>query len=159
MSKNIPIIGNKIFALVDDEDFPYISRFSWGSGGNGTVGRTFTGIDGIRVFIPIVSFLISKKSNERIYHKNQNPLDNRKENLIVRTYGNATHHFKKQKGTTSKYKGVLRLKTGNYWTAHITFQRKRYYLGCFSSEVDAAIEYNKKSLEFYGEHAYQNNVY
>lgn len=159
MSKNIPIVGKQIVAIVDDEDFPFLSRFRWSVGENGTVAHTFTGLNGRQVLIPIFSFLISKKANERIYHINQNPLDNRKRNLIVRDYGNATHHFKKQVGTNSKYKGVFRLKTGNYWIANITFQRKRYYLGCFSSEVDAAIEYNKKALEFYSENAYQNNVY
>jgi len=60
--------------------------------------------------------------------------------------------------TSSKYVGVYYDKTRNKWSARITYHRKCFYLGRFDLEIDAAIAYNTKALELYGENVKLNII-
>jgi hypothetical protein len=67
----------------------------------------------------------------------------------------------KQKSSfSSKYKGVIvkNEKRNKKYMAQIYFDKKRYFLGYFLKEVDAAKAYNKKALELCGNVAYLNKV-
>jgi hypothetical protein len=68
-----------------------------------------------------------------IDHINDNPLDNRVENLQIVT--NRFNTCKTQGKYSSKYKGVS--KSGNKWRAGITINNKSIYLGTFDSEIEA----------------------
>jgi hypothetical protein len=46
----------------------------------------------------------------------------------------------------------------NKWCAQINMNKKRIGLGCFVSEVEAAMVYNQKSKELLGEFAVLNIV-
>jgi group I intron endonuclease len=59
------------------------------------------------------------------------------------------------KGKTSKYCGVRKLKSGKY-NARIVYCGKEIYLGNFYYELEAAIAYNNKAIELYGEKARLN---
>jgi len=86
----------------------------------------------------------SKESKQKISGKN-NPM-----------YGkNAQLKTPARKG---KFKGVCWDKSKQKWAASIEYKRKRYYLGRFDLEVEAARAYNKKALELFGESCYLNNV-
>ena len=59
---------------------------------------------------------------------------------------------------TSKFIGVS-LKKGrarNKWRATIFFRNKQKYLGCYETEKEAAIAYDKKAVELFGENAKTN---
>jgi group I intron endonuclease len=72
-------------------------------------------------------------------------------------YGEHFSQGKKvRKNTTSKYVGVC-LKDG-LWCAKIQFNKKRYELGYYKSEVNAALAYNKKAIELYGKDAKLNII-
>jgi hypothetical protein len=78
-------------------------------------------------------------------HINDNPKDNRVENLqIVTQRENA---FKTQGRYSSKYKGVCFDKSRNKWMAKIYINGKKKHLGRFSSEYDAHLAYEKKVSE------------
>jgi group I intron endonuclease len=51
----------------------------------------------------------------------------------------------------SKYMGVTRVK--NRWISSIVKNKKEIYLGSFFTEIQAALAYNKKAIELYGEDA------
>ena len=74
-------------------------------------------------------------------HINDNPKDNRVENLqIVTQRENA---FKSQGKYSSQYKGVLWDKERNKWQAKIYVNGKTKYLGRFDSEYQAHLKYQE----------------
>lgn len=86
-----------------------------------------------------------------IDHRNLNPLDNRKANLRLST--SSQNKCNKPLGSTnsSGFKGVHLHKDKNRWMAYITLNYKRRYLGYFDSAIEAALAYDKASLELHGE--------
>lgn len=63
-----------------------------------------------------------------------------------------------RKGCTSKYKGVHWDKHHSKWRASIRLNGKLINIGRFDDEVDAAISYNRKAVELFGEYASLNVV-
>lgn len=152
--KKIPLTKGK-FAIVDDEDYPLLSRHKWQYNGAGACHSTF-----LRDKSPyqMQDWIISKNSDCKIMFKNRNPLDCRKVNLVEVHRGNPTHYSFKRKGqSTSKYKGVCWYERDKTWVMQISYKKLRIQRQC-SSEKEAALLYNKKARELYGELAYQNKL-
>jgi RAV-like factor len=59
--------------------------------------------------------------------------------------------------TTSKFKGVVHRKDGPF-QAQIQHQKRRYYLGCFQTEEDAARAYNAAAQKFFGPFTLLNKI-
>lgn len=103
-------------------------------------------------------FILSAPKGFEIDHINGNQLDNTRENL--RVCSRLQNCWNKRKPSfshsTSKYKGV-RLVRGKYWVARL---RTRGYVFSkhFSSEIEAALAYNKVAKEKFGEFARLNKV-
>lgn len=76
-------------------------------------------------------------------HINNNPLDNRAENLQIIT--NRENSSKEKKGS-SKYTGVYWNKEKKKWRSVIRINRKSKHLGYFTKEEDASKAYQKKLL-------------
>lgn len=76
-------------------------------------------------------------------HINNNPLDNRAENLQIIT--NRENSSKEKKGS-SKYPGVYWNKEKKKWRSVIRINRKLKHLGYFTKEEDASKAYQKKLL-------------
>ena len=163
--KKIPLTKGK-YAIVDDEDYPYLSRFKWQTEFSDKAEGyyAFTNIPRYhkksgQVKLPMVNLLIKSEQGLLIYHKNKNTTDNRKENLILlapSVFQQRGRKFKRP--TTSKHKGVCYKHKSKRWEAYITKKPNSYYLGGFKSEKEAAKAYNEKALELYGEYAYQNKL-
>lgn len=94
-------------------------------------------------------FLPDDKTKERnlVGAKNGNKLDCRLENLLYRSRAIASRKRK----TSSKvgYTGVYR--ENNRYRAVISVDRKSVHIGMFSTAEEAALAYNKKSRELYGD--------
>lgn len=78
-------------------------------------------------------------------HKNDNPLDNRLENLQVVTQRHNT--CKSQGRYLSQYKGVTWCKTRKKWVAKIRIGNKHINLGRFTDEYEAYLAYQNKLKE------------
>ena len=91
-------------------------------------------------------------------HDNNDKLDNRKDNLREASPNQNGHNRVKKENTSSKHKGVYHCKKTNRYQAYISFKHKRYYLGSFSDEVEAAKAYNAKAFELYQNFAQLNPV-
>jgi len=165
--KRIKLTQGK-YAIVDDEDYHYLSRFNWSidkSEKYPCVFREFS-INGRVVIIPMWKFVIPTENNKSALYLNRNSLDNRKENLRVVPEYIANHYSEKRsifsKNTPSSvYKGVSysrSYKGKKKWIADIVCNGKRFN-GHFLTEVEAALAYNEKAREFYSDYAYQNIIY
>ena len=65
---------------------------------------------------------------------------------------------KKHTKATSSYLGVSWFKRDSNWRAWLKYNGKQLHLGYFSSEKEAALDYNKKAVELFGEFARLNVV-
>lgn len=166
----IPTTQGK-FAIVDDEDFSFLSRFAWSVDSEGHVSTNFK-VKGVWVRIPMSRFLYKPHIGMLPIFVNKDQLDNRKQNIKLVPYSikNGTSgkmylrlakEGKMRRNPSSKYKGVHKISDPRYkrikFRATIQFQGKVYGKG-FENEIDAATWYNKKAKELFGETAYQNNV-
>lgn len=167
MFKEIVCSGGEI-ALVDDEDYEFLSRFTWhytGSPGNEYV-KAWGGNPrkGSQVGYYMHKLVCGGKSPD---HIGFNKLDNRKESLRIATYQQNGWNKGKPKGgrhgaCTSKYKGVSKNKDTGRWHVIIKTTAKgekpSKYLrrGPFKYEDDAARAYNEEVVKLRGEWAWVN---
>lgn len=100
-------------------------------------------------------FLTNAPEGMVVDHINHNPLDNRRSNLRVCTYRDNARNVQISKRNTSGFKGVNY--EGNRYRARIRDEYgKKLSLGCYENAIDAAIAYDKKAIELYGEFAEVN---
>lgn len=181
--KKIPL-NNGQFFIVDDEDYPVLSRFSWHFSKKDkyhTFPRTAHSVtqdNGKKITrnLPIDIFLTVNRNGKRPIPIDGNYLNCRKSNIKLvhitrqKQLAKKTDLYMGDK-PTSKYKGVSFLHSIDKWRAYIreprssakkigetSKQRKQINLGCYDTEHEAAIAYNKKAKELYGEYAYQNII-
>jgi len=89
-------------------------------------------------------------------HIDHNGLNNRKSNLRLCTNAQNTHNQRIRPNGTSKYKGVSWHRPNNKWVARIAFKRKRMHIGIFDNQMEAAMAYDDKAIELFGEFACVN---
>lgn len=91
-----------------------------------------------------------------IDHINGDALDCRRANLQACTHQQNMMKQRHHTTANSPYKGVMRFR--DKWRARITLNGKTMHLGLFASAVDAALAYNKKAKELFGDFANLNEV-
>jgi len=89
-----------------------------------------------------------------IDHINHDMTDNRRSNLREATIQQNNMNKKIQKNNTVGYKGVRKFR--NKFESNIMIDGKYKFLGNFSTPIEAAIEYDKKAIELFGEFACTN---
>jgi hypothetical protein len=157
--KNIPV-GKGQVALVDDDDYEWITHWRWHLNQDGYAIRKVY-INGRKegsysVFMH--RMLIGTPANMHTDHINGVPLDNRKTNLRVCKMMDNFKNRKVYKSNTSGYKGVhlhTRLKR---WVARISVDGKRIHLGLFDDPKDAAAAYNLAAIKYHGKFARLNII-
>ena len=136
--------------MVSDEDFERVSKIRWSfvyvKGCNYAVGNGLL----------MHRFIMNCKGI--IDHKDGNGLNNQRDNLRIVTHTQNMHNSRKNKIGTSRYKGVWFRKELGSWSSQIMHNGKRYQVGTFKDEETAALAYNAKAKELFGEFAYLNNV-
>lgn len=144
-------------ALVDDEDFEYLNQFKWfaAKNGNYTYARRNIRVNGKRTKIFMHQVIMNGKN---IDHANRNGCDNRRFNLRFSNKSENSMNCKKQDNKSSIFKGVCLDKKSLKWRSNIKINGKQKYLGNFNFEKDAALAYNKKAIEFFGEFANLNII-
>ena len=140
--------------IIDTEDYKRVSEHSWCRSGNGYIHSSIEGEHiGLHRFIIKVA-----ESYEYIDHINRNKWDNTKKNLrITNGTGNGLNRNINKEGKTSKYRGVCFDKNRNKWRAEISVGKK-FNLGRFNSEEDAAKAYNYAAYLLAPEYIDFNNV-
>ena len=153
------------FAVVDDEDFEYLSQWKWFRARYAIRG-TKTKINGKwknkthfmhREIMELHGFKYGDKMVTD--HINGDTFDNRKENLrIVTNRQNAFNQKKNGINKTSIYKGVRKVRNRPGWEANIWTNGKNKYIGYFQTEIEAALAYNSVANSLFEEYARLNEV-
>jgi hypothetical protein len=90
-------------------------------------------------------------------HIDGDGLNNRKENLrIVTNAENLRALQKKSVGCSSRFRGVHWDSERQKWFALVKFNQKKYAVGRFGDEIEAAKARDKKALELFGPIAHLN---
>lgn len=157
MSKRIPM-GKGLEAIVDELDYPMLCRFKWHS----HAGYAYTGsrrvIEGRKPPAAMHRMILEVPDGMFVDHINGIPHDNRRENLRVVEHQENMFNMACHKDSTSTFKGVYWDKARSKWGATICKDGKRKGIGRYDSEVEAALAYNKKAIELFGEHARLNEI-
>lgn len=119
--------------------------------------RTCIKIKDKEVHIYMHRMILNAKKGDMIDHKNGNTFDNQRANLRFCTRRQNMANRGKEKGNDSLYKGIVRLKNKiPTWAAYTRKEGKTHYLGSFRTPESAALAYDKRVKELYGEFARVN---
>jgi len=149
----IPLTQGK-FAIVDAEDYDRLNQDKWYAGkckNTYYAGR----VEGGKT-IKMHREIMHAPKGVLVDHINHNGLDNRKSNLRLCTHAQNCYNQQACATGTSKYKGVSWHKSNSKWSARIRCDRKFYNLGEFDNQMEAAMAYDDKAVELFGEFAYLN---
>jgi hypothetical protein len=88
-----------------------------------------------------------------IDHINQNTTDNRLNNLREATKRQNGANSRSRSKSSSKYLGVHWSKRDQNWRSQIRINGVKQWIGCFTSEREAALAYDHAAKKFHGEFA------
>lgn len=127
------IVVDNYIVLIDDEDFPLIN------GKKLSVREPYPGYKYVTCDGELLHRVLTKApKNLMVDHKNGNGLDNRQSvNLRFATNCQNQMNTKKTRGV-SKYRNVTWSKKAKKWQARISVNGKRFQIGHFDSELEAA---------------------
>lgn len=156
--KQIKLVNSKRVALVDDDDYPFLSEYKWHLRKLRSKKRSHKIYNYVRTcffflgkqYKPNISRVITNAPiGFDVDHKNGDGLDNRKINLRVATRTeNARNSAKPKRFVTSKFKGVA--KERGRWRARIYDGKKRQHLGLFKIAKEAAVAYDAAARKLFG---------
>ena len=158
--KTIKLTKDKV-AIVDDEDYERVNAFKWqflaaSKNGDGYACRDIwiAGGKGKHYSYKLHHFIMNSDNTCVIDHINRDKLDNRKLNLRFATDAQNNYNVGLKSNNKSGYNGVYYDPKSNKWIAQILHK----YLGGYNTKEDAALEYNKKAKQLFGEFAYLNTI-
>lgn len=143
---------------VDDEDFDELNQYKW----FGHKERTTTYVwrhqyRDVRQYkkVKMHQQIMGIKGGD---HIDGNGLNNQRHNLRPCTSQENSMNVRPRIGCSSKFKGVSYHKQNDRWRASLTLNSKMISLGCHATEEAAAIAYNNKAIELFGEFARPNVI-
>lgn len=153
-------VGHDSYSEVDDDVFNLVSHITWRLDSCRKYVITKVGSRPNRKTVYLHRFVLGVNDpSVLVDHADRNPLNNLRSNLrICNNSQNQANRLSNTNKSTGKFKGVFFRKNKNAWVSEITFKGKRHYLGFFKNENDAALAYNRKALEFFGDFALLNEV-
>lgn len=141
-------------AIVDEADYASLIRYKWYAN-KGPV--TFYAVT--KAFhrgMPMHRLIMKPPAGMVVDHINHDGLDNRRSNLRICTRAQNLRNSRPNRGKKGEYKGVTFNKAKKKFRACIRHGEMTFNLGTFDDEVSAAVAYDGKAKELFGEYAYLN---
>lgn len=148
--KRLPLTRGRV-ALIDDSDLTHLSRWNWSAHRCGDKWYAARGTwRGETIFMHREILALRPGDGRIVDHINANGLDNRRANLRVVSHAQNCQNQTPRSGTLSRYKGVTWDRSRGKWLAAIKQDGRRYFLGRFGDEVDAALAYDLAAADRFG---------
>jgi hypothetical protein len=142
-----------MFAIVDAEDYEWLSRYSWVTALSGGKLYAARHEKGKRIFMH--REIMHAPKSQVVDHIDGNSLNNPKVNLRLCSCSENNCN-RRPTGKTSGYKGVSRYKRSNLWRSTASYKGKSVHVGYYEDEIEAARASDHKNVELHGEFAYVN---
>lgn len=145
------------YAIVDRSDFGWVCRSKWRVYSYGTSANLLKcAVTSINKKNYRLHRLILNVTDPRIIidHIDNNGLNDCRDNLRIATHSQNGANRRANFNSSSIYKGVS--KDGGFWRANVASCGKRYCVGRFKDELEAAKAYDVKAKELFGEFAKLN---
>jgi hypothetical protein len=169
---NSPKYGIKE-VLIDDEDWNKVKQYTWHIHYHKNIDNFY--VDSFYVDNETPAKLKKNKTislhrlvmgvtDPKIFvdHINHETCDCRKENLRICTHAENQMNRRLNKNNKSGYNGVTEHKKSGKWRVRIAVNNKQQLLGYFDKSEEgtkeAALAYNKKAIELFGEFAHLNII-
>lgn len=144
------------FALVDNNDFEFLTKWKWCyHGGYAVRGKNLGNHKTEMVYMHRIIMNIGD-GDMKIDHKNHNGIDNQRINLRICSKKENAQNVLVHRDNKSGYKGVSWHKRKKRWTSSIRVDGKLLNLGYFSTSKEAAVVYDQNALLYFGEYANLN---
>jgi len=155
--KIITLTRDKV-ALIDDEDFSLVTRYTWRAVSMGNMWYAHSGDSRDGDFVTMHQLIFGDLPGFEIDHKDRDGLNNQRYNLRHATHAQNNANKPAQSNNNSGYKGVSWHRKARKWMAQLNVNGQHFYLGLHDTPKQAALVYNQKAKELLGDFAYLNNV-
>lgn len=144
-------------AILDDEDFDRLGSQKWHAHetGPGIFYALRHSPESRAKKLYLHREVLGVRDHRKVDHVNGNRLDCRRENLRICTLTQNQGNRRKNRTSSSRFKGVSRHRAGG-WSAQITKDYVNRKIGHYSQEEDAARAYDAAAREYFGEFARVN---
>lgn len=162
-TRQIPLTQGQ-FAIVDAADYAWLMQWKWFARYD-TRGKRFYAMTqgkyfGQRRSVAMHRILLNVNDPKvHIDHRDGDSLNNTRENLRHATPQQNQANRHKQKNNTTGFRGVRFKKEKKYtkpWQARIGINCRVAHIGFFATAKEAALAYDQKAIEVYGDFAQLN---
>lgn len=153
-------LNQGLVTLVDDEDFERFGGFKWTVKPSSFTwyARRWVRCGGDREMVKLHRLILGAPLGIEVDHKDGDGLNNTRANLRLCSNSQNQWNQRVRPIGTSRFKGVSWHRQTQKWRAQIRKYGKKYWLGHFADEEEAALAYNKAALELFGAFAHLNVI-